>query len=91
MNHPSNPPNSLTAYQSVELPSRAPLLSRTGWSFFMLALIAVCAVAPLLNLWLPQSSPYHMSTYAVALQNPFHESHNQCVLMSDCWLGIQQQ
>ena len=67
MNQPSNPPNSLTAYQSVELPSRAPLLTRTGWSFFMLALIAVCAVAPLLNLWLPQDSPYHMSTYAVAL------------------------
>ena len=33
----------------------------------MLALIAVCAVAPLLNLWLPQDSPHHMSTYAVAL------------------------
>ena len=67
MNHPRKLPNSLTPYQSVELPSKAPLLTRTGWSFFMLALIAVCAVAPLLNLWLPQSSPYHMSTYAVAL------------------------
>jgi len=67
MNHPRQLPNSLTPYQSVELPFRTPLLSRTGWSFFMLALIAVCAVAPLLNLWLPQDSPYHMSTYAVAL------------------------
>ena len=44
MNHPSNPPNSLTPYQSVELPSKAPLLTRTGWSFFMLALIAVMIV-----------------------------------------------
>ena len=33
----------------------------------MVALIAVCAVAPLLNLWVPQGSAFHMSTYVVAL------------------------
>ena len=33
----------------------------------MMALIAVCAVAPVLNLWVPEGSMFHMSTYAVAL------------------------
>ena len=33
----------------------------------MLALIAVGAIAPVLNLWVPDGSPFHMSTYAVAL------------------------
>jgi urea transport system permease protein len=60
-------PNSLSPVVTVVLPEKSPLLTRSGWSFFMLALIAVCAVAPLLNLWVPKDSPYHMSTYAVAL------------------------
>jgi urea transport system permease protein len=60
-------PNSLSPVISVVLPEKPPLLTRSGWSFFMLALIAVCAIAPLLNLWVSQDSPYHMSTYAVAL------------------------
>ena len=33
----------------------------------MLALIVVGAIAPVLNLWVPDGSPFHMSTYAVAL------------------------
>ena len=33
----------------------------------MMALIGVCAVAPVLNLWVPEGSMFHMSTYAVAL------------------------
>ena len=33
----------------------------------MMALIAVCAVAPALNLWVPEGRAFHMSTYAVAL------------------------
>ena len=33
----------------------------------MMALIAVCAIAPMLNLWVPEGSVFHMSTYAVAL------------------------
>ncbi|HZN47291.1 MAG TPA: urea ABC transporter permease subunit UrtC [Ramlibacter sp.] len=49
------------------MPKRAPLLTRTGWSAFLVALIAVCAVAPLLNLVVPASSAFHMSDYAVAL------------------------
>src|SRR5206468_8285224 len=46
---------------------RAPVLTRMGWSAFIVALIAVCAVAPLLNLVVPQGSIFHMSDYAVAL------------------------
>jgi urea transport system permease protein len=50
-----------------ELPTRAPLLTRTGWSAFLLALVMVCAVAPLMNLVAPAGSVFHMSDYAVAL------------------------
>jgi urea transport system permease protein len=49
------------------LPAKPPLLGRIGWSAFIIALIVVCAVAPLLNLWLPKTSFFHMSDYAVAL------------------------
>jgi len=49
------------------LPTRAPLLTKSGWSAFLIALVAVCAVAPVLNLVVPASSAFHMSDYAVAL------------------------
>lgn len=49
------------------LPPKAPLLTRTGWSAFFAALIAVCALAPLMNLWLPPGSALHLSDYGVAL------------------------
>jgi urea transport system permease protein len=51
----------------VVLPVKGPLLSRSGWSAFMVALIVVCAVAPVLNLWVPEGSAWHMSSYSVAL------------------------
>ena len=51
----------------IELPKRAALLTGAGWSAFIVALIAVCAVAPLLNLVVPVGSVFHMSDYAVAL------------------------
>ena len=57
----------MSTTSSVVLPAKGPLLTRTGWSAFMMALIAVCAVAPVLNLWVPEGSVFHMSTYAVAL------------------------
>jgi len=53
--------------REISLPAAAPLLTRPGWSAFIAALIAVCAVAPVLNLWLPAGSPLHLSDYAVAL------------------------
>ncbi|CAN5695027.1 urea ABC transporter permease subunit UrtC [soil metagenome] len=51
----------------VVLPSKGPLLTGKAWSAFIIALIVVCAVAPLLNLVVPQGSIFHMSDYAVAL------------------------
>ena len=52
---------------AVHLPSRSLLLTRGGWAAFGVALVMVCAVAPLLNLVVPASSALHMSDYAVAL------------------------
>ena len=52
---------------TLQLPTPAPLLSRSGWSAFAVALIVVCAIAPLLNLWVPAGSALHLSDYAVAL------------------------
>jgi len=60
-----NPPN--TAALPAMLPKKGPLLTRTGWSAFIIALLLVCALAPALNLLVPPDSPFHMSTYAVAL------------------------
>jgi urea transport system permease protein len=51
----------------VDLPGRAPVLTGAGWTAFIVALIVVCAVAPLLNLVVPEDSVFHMSDYAVAL------------------------
>ena len=42
-------------------------MTPTGWSAFIVALIVVCAIAPLLNLVVPVGSVFHMSDYAVAL------------------------
>jgi urea transport system permease protein len=56
-----------TAALPVMLPKKGPLLTRTGWSAFTIALLLVCALAPVLNLLMPPGSPFHMSTYAVAL------------------------
>src|SRR4051794_21088021 len=49
------------------LPSKGPLLSGKGWTVFFVALIAVCALAPVLNIVVPTGSALHMSDYAVAL------------------------
>ncbi len=51
----------------IQLPAAQPLLNGKGWSAFIVALLAVCAVAPILNLLVPQGSVFHMSDYAVAL------------------------
>ncbi len=49
------------------LPAPAPLLSRKGWSAFLVALITVCAIAPVLNLWVPDGSVFHLSDFAISL------------------------
>ncbi|GAB4398379.1 MAG: urea ABC transporter permease subunit UrtC [Rhodoferax sp.] len=51
----------------LALPQPEPLLTRQGWWGFAAALILVCAVAPVLNLWVPAGSMWHLSDYAVAL------------------------
>jgi urea transport system permease protein len=61
---PSSPPLGRTA---VPLPGRAPLLSRPGWAAFFAALLAVCALAPVLNLLVPEGSALHLSDYTVAV------------------------
>jgi urea transport system permease protein len=43
------------------------ILSPKGWTAFLVALVCVCAVAPFLNLAVPESSAFHLSDYAVAL------------------------
>jgi urea transport system permease protein len=51
----------------LRLLAKKSVLSRTGWTAFVLALLVVCGVAPLLNLVVPAGSVLHMSDYAVAL------------------------
>ena len=63
----SAPPGEGAKPPAVVLPAKGPLLTRAGWSAFIAALIVVCAVAPVLNLWVSEGSALHMSTYAVAL------------------------
>ena len=55
------------ATPALVLPTRPAVLSGLGWSAFIVALIVVCAVAPLLNLALPAGSIFHLSDYAVGL------------------------
>jgi urea transport system permease protein len=49
------------------LPARKPLLTPHRLDRLPVALIVVCAVAPVLNLVVPADSAFHMSEYAVAL------------------------
>ncbi len=52
---------------SLQLPKAPALLGTRGWIFFLTALITICMVVPVLNLWVPADSVLHMSDYAVAL------------------------
>ena len=56
---------------AIELPKPAPLLSAKGWTAFLLALTMVCAVAPALNLWVPEDSALHLSDYMLGLLGKF--------------------
>ncbi len=64
---PNAPTPTLPQGGREELPGRRPLLTRGGWTVFLVALITVCAIAPVLNLVVPASSPFHLSDYAVSL------------------------
>ena len=52
---------------SSDLPTTSALLSRKAWSAFVLCLLAVGALAPVLNLLVPTDSAFHLSDYAVGL------------------------
>ena len=53
--------------QALQLPAKSPLLTAKGWTAFIAALIVLCAVAPVLNLWVPAGSVFHLSDFAVGL------------------------
>ena len=55
------------ATQKLELPKAAPLLSRTDWAVFLVALTIVCALAPALNLVVQEGSVFHLSDFAISL------------------------
>ncbi|MDD0815729.1 urea ABC transporter permease subunit UrtC [Curvibacter sp. HBC28] len=67
MTSTSSTPTSAATSSRFALPAPAPLLSGAGWGAFLLALIVVCAIAPVLNLMVPADSAFHLSDYAVAL------------------------
>ena len=51
----------------LQLPEVPALLGTRGWVLFLAALITVCVLVPVLNLWVPAGSLFHMSDFAVAL------------------------
>ena len=56
---------------TLQLPAPERLLSGKGWTVFLLALIVICAVAPALNLLVPEGSALHLSDYMVGLLGKF--------------------
>ena len=52
---------------ALSLPQSPALLSRSGWSAWLACLVLLCGLAPLLNLWVPAGSIWHLSDFAVAL------------------------
>ncbi|WP_194270920.1 urea ABC transporter permease subunit UrtC [Comamonas testosteroni] len=56
---------------ALVLPAPESLLSGKGWTVFLLALTMVCAVAPALNLWVPEDSALHLSDYMLGLLGKF--------------------
>ena len=49
------------------LPQKGPLLTRSSWGAILVALLVVCAVAPVLNLVVPADSMFHLSDYWLGL------------------------
>lgn len=53
--------------QALLLPQPAALLGPRGWAAYLAALVGLCVVVPVLNLWVGPESWLHVSDYAVAL------------------------
>jgi urea transport system permease protein len=58
---------STSSARTVLLPAAQPLMSRKGWGVFLVALIVVCALAPMLNLVVPKTSVFHLDDFAISL------------------------
>ncbi len=52
---------------TIQLPSAPALLSPAGWTFFLTAVVLLCGLVPIVNIWFPVDSFFHVSDYAVAL------------------------
>ena len=53
--------------RAQSLPQSPALLGRSGWAAWLGCLVLLCGLAPLLNLWVPAGSIWHLSDFAVAL------------------------
>jgi urea transport system permease protein len=51
---------------AMQIPTRA-LLTGSGWTAYLIALVLVCAVVPILNLSVPANSPLHLSDFLLSL------------------------
>ena len=57
----------MSSTPTIQLPSAPALLSPAGWTLFLAAVVLLCGLVPICNMWLPVDSFFHMSDYAVAL------------------------
>ncbi|MBY4595690.1 urea ABC transporter permease subunit UrtC [Ottowia caeni] len=71
---------------SLKLPAPEPLLGIKGWTAFLGAFIVICAVVPVLNLMVPESSALHLSDYMVGLLGKFM-CYAMCALAIDLIWG----
>jgi urea transport system permease protein len=63
------------------------LLSPKGWLSFATALLVICLLAPILNLWVPEGQVLHLSDYAVGLLGKFM-CYAICALAMDLIWGF---
>ena len=59
--------NTLSIALKTVLPKPGPLLTGSSWSVFIVALLVICLLVPILNMWVPTDSVFHLSDYAVGL------------------------
>ena len=57
----------MSSTPTIQLPSAPALLSPAGWTLFLAAVVLLCGLVPICNVWLPVDSFFYMSDYAVAL------------------------
>src|SRR6188508_2765545 len=50
-----------------DAPARTPILTRTGWTLLVAALVVNCVLVPIAALVVPEGSPFALSAYALTL------------------------